>query len=168
MEVLGKCLLFAGLCSIGLVAAQRLQRRASCLRDFLGALERLARALSFALPRVDVLLLEMERGCRQESLAFFKACRARFAARGEERLEELWSVCLQAAALPIGEEECRLLDALGAVLGRFDGESQVQAAQQLHARLELYAAKASEEAARLGRVYVVLGICLGLFFVLLL
>lgn len=167
-EFVGKCLLFGGLLGLGLVCAGSLRRRVRCLRDVLGALERLERELSFSLPPVEALLRKMQTGCGRDSLAFFEACLARFSTRGEERLEEIWSACLKESALPLREEELRLAEEIGAVLGRYDGESQSDAFRRIRDRLELCLAQAREEAGRMGRVYVVLGFCLGLFSVLLL
>jgi len=161
-------LILLGASALGLQLAAGLRKRTSCLKDFLAALERLERELCFALLPVEALLCQMKDGSRRESQNFFSFCEARFVGRREERLEEIWNEALCAVALPLRDEDRRLLQEIGAVLGRYDGDSQGLAFQRIHGRLETQICEAGEEAARMGKVYSVLGISIGIFCALML
>ena len=167
-DIIGKGLILIGMTALGVQQARALKRRVSCLRDALSALERLERELSFALLPVETLLTRMREGSHAALFQFFVCCEEQFASRSEERLEEVWSRVIKEAQLPLTEEDLRLWDEIGAILGRFDAASQGEALGRLHQRLGLQLGEASEGAQRLGRVYLVLCVSLGLFFVILL
>lgn len=168
LQIVGKCLLLAGMTIMGIQHTLSLKRRVSCLHEFLMALERLERELAFALLPVDVLLGQMRSGAHGPTQHFFLSCEEQFCQRGEERLEEIWSNLLQATALPLREEDRVLLQEIGRILGRYDGDSQRLAFQRIHGRVEESIRKAKEEAERMGKVYPVLGVTAGFFFIILL
>lgn len=168
MVLLGKCLVLGGMTLLGLRHAGELRRRVQCLGAFLGAVERAQRELAFSLPPVEELLGRMGEGLWAPVGAWFSGCCAAFRERREECLEEIWTRRLREEELPLREEDMELLNGLGGLLGRFDGESQEKALGQLHVRLEEQLAGAREDAKRLGKVYGTLGVTLGLFCVILL
>jgi stage III sporulation protein AB len=160
-------MILMGATVLGLQHAAGLRHRVSCLKEFLTALERLERELAFALLPVDVLLCQMQAGTRGAAHRFFSSCEERFCKRGEERLEEIWSEEMQKIPLPLCEEDRTLLQEIGSILGRYDGDSQQLAFQRIHSRLEESIQKAKEESERMGKVYCVLGITVGMFCVIL-
>jgi len=168
MVLVGKCLVLGGMTLLGLRHAGGLRSRVHCLGAFLGAVERAQRELAFSLPPVEELLHRMGEGLREPVGKWFLDCCAAFRQRREECLEEIWTRRLREADLPLREADLDLLNNLGGLLGRFDGESQEKALGQIHARLEEQLAGAREDAQRLGKVYATLGITLGLFCVILL
>jgi stage III sporulation protein AB len=153
---------------MGIQHAVALRRRVSCLNEFLMALERLERELAFALLPVDILLEQMRVGARGAAHQFFISCEERFSQRGEERLEEIWSHNLQMLPLPLREEDRVLLQEIGSILGRYDGDSQRLAFQRIHGRLEESIQGAKAEAERMGKVYPTLGVAFGFFFMIML
>jgi stage III sporulation protein AB len=168
LQIIGKCLVLLGMTAFGLQQAMGLRRRVSCLREFQSALERLERELAFALLPVPVLLAQMRDGTRGSAYQFFACCEERFCQRGEERLEEIWKDELMGQSLPIQEEDKSLLQEIGSILGRYDGDSQRLAFQRIHGRLEEVIAHAKEEAERMGKVYSALGITIGMFCIIML
>lgn len=168
LHIVGNCLLLTGITALGFQHAAALRRRVSCLKEFLAALERLERELAFALLPVDILLCQMCAGARGPAHQFFTSCEERFRLRGEERLEEIWSNRLQEMPLPLCEEDRTLLREIGSILGRYDGDSQRLGFQRIHSRLEESIQHAKEEAERMGKVYSVLGVTLGIFCMIML
>ena len=71
-------------------------------------------------------------------------------------------------ALRLNREDGELLEQLGPVLGRYDGDSQRQAVEGVLVGLHSQQAQAEEDRRRLGRVYGVLGITAGLFLTIML
>ena len=123
-------------------------------------------------PGTELLLAPCGRpaggGSRGDLAAFFQTCRRRFDAGGQESWAESWWAALDQTPLPLEEEDRRLLQEAGDVLGRYDGESQRQALTALVQRLADQAQKARATAQRLFRVYVALGVAGGLFCVIML
>ena len=80
----------------------------------------------------------------------------------------MWRDSLSAVPLRLTEEDQALLDRLGLVLGRYDGDSQRVALEDAAASLRSLQGEASDDRRRLGRVYGVLGMTAGLFLAILL
>lgn len=167
-HILGKCLLFGGMTLLGVQYAAGLKRRISCLKEFLSALERLERELAFALLPVEVLLNQLSTASSGAAHHFFSQCETRFSKRQEECLEDIWTDLLAQMSLPLREDDRMMLQEIGGILGRYDGDSQRLAFQRIHDRLDATILQAKEESERMGKVSSVLGITLGLFFVIML
>lgn len=166
--LLGKLLLFAGCCGLGVGKALGLWQRMGCLRAFHRALGGLARELDFSLRPLPVLLDQAERTSGEPAAGFFRACREEFSRRGGESWAESWRAALSRETLPLTAEDRLLLEEAGDVLGRYDGERQRTALESLLLRLEEEVRLARDEARRMGRVYGALGVAGGLFLVILL
>lgn len=166
--LLGKVCLFAGCAALGVLRGCRLGQRAACLEEFRRVLEGLSRELSFSLRPVADLLAGAAEVSQGELASFFQACRRHFEAGGRESWAESWRAALAQTPLPLEEEDRRLLQEAGDVLGRYDGESQRQALTALVQRLTEQAQKARAATQRLFRVYVALGMAGGLFCVIML
>ncbi len=75
---------------------------------------------------------------------------------------------MTSAQLSVNEADRGLLEQLGSVLGRYDGDSQRQALAAAVERLEEQRTEAVGRRARLGKVYGVLSVTAGIFLVILL
>ena len=82
--------------------------------------------------------------------------------------QEVWRDGLTAAPLRLKPEDRALLDRLGPVLGRYDGDSQRLALEDGAAALRSQQGAAADDRSRLGRVYGVLGTAAGLLTAILL
>ena len=165
---LGKLLLFLGCTALGLGRGFGLKRRTACLFELRRALEALGRELSFSLRPLGGLLDQAQRESRGEASQLFAACREAFAHSGGESWAESWRTGLETVALPLKEEDRRILSEEGQLVGRYDGEDQRRALAGLLVRLEDQAQEARDEEKRLFRVYTALGVTAGLFCVILL
>lgn len=165
---LGKLLILLGCTALGLGRGFGLKRRTACLFELRRALETMGRELTFSLRPLGALMDQAQGTCRGEAAALFAACREAFARSGGESWAESWRTALEGTALPLTEEDRRILSEAGQVLGRYDGEDQRTALAGLLARLEEQAQEARGEEKRLFRVYTALGITAGLFCVILL
>lgn len=87
---------------------------------------------------------------------------------GWDTVQHLWQEGLTQCALRLNREDGELLEQLGPVLGRYDGDSQRQAVEGVLVGLHSQQAQAEEDRRRLGRVYGVLGITAGLFLTIML
>lgn len=166
--LIGKGLLFAGCTALGIGQGLSLRNRRICLQEFRRAIEGISRELTFSLPPLSALLSQAERESGGTLKPFFRTVREEFASTGGESWSESWRAALTCADLPLHKEDLVLLQEVGQILGRYDGESQRAALAGLLFRLSDAADRAREEERRLFRVYTVTGISAGLFLLLLL
>ena len=168
MAVVGRILVFLGCAALGVHQGQDLRRRTACLEQFRGALSGLSREVAFSLRPLPELAQEIAREEDPPVSDFFQACRREFLVSGGESWAESWQKTLHQMKLPLHSSDFRILREAGEVLGRYDGPAQQQALTGILTRLERAAEEARGQASRLVRVYVVLGICAGLFWIILL
>ena len=168
LRLMGAALLTAGSAALGFGAVRRLDGRVRDLRGLLAGVETLQRELGWRLADLSegLELAAGEVGGRPAR--FFRLC-----AQGAEHLDgrsfqQVWQAGLDECQLRLDREDREPVEQLGAVLGRYDGDSQRQALKGAAARLERRQAQAAEDRKRLGRVYGVLGMTAGLFLVILL
>lgn len=166
--LLGKGCLFIGFAALGFLRGIRLSQRTSCLEEFHRILAALSRELTFSLRSVSDLIATAAAGSKGQTAEFFKTCLHLFEEGGRESWAESWSAALDVVQLPLEQADRRLLREAGDVLGRYDGESQHQAFAGLLCRLEQQREEARQNARRLFRVYVALGVTAGLFCLILL
>ena len=165
--ILGKTLLFLACLWLGLDRARRRKERTACLRAFRQAIADLGREMTFSLSSVDELLAQTKQGNGPAS-EFFAACRRRFRESGGESWADSWKQALEEVRLPVRETDAALLARGGEILGRWDGETQQKALGEFLSRLDETIFDGAEEAKRLFRVDLALGVTAGLFCVLLL
>lgn len=163
----GKTLLFFACLWIGWDRARRRSVRVAWLRDFRRAAADLGRELFFSLEPLDRLMERATQG-NGPSASFFKSCQVCYERNGGESWAESWRKALEEAFLPLRETDFPLLAQTGEILGRWDGETQQKALADLLSRLDETIFDGAEEAKRLFRVDLALGITAGLFCVLLL
>ena len=122
-----------GMSTLGFLAAGGLGRRVRTLRALAGALELMERELSFRLPPMPELLEGLAKRAPPPADRLFARCRAGLADLGERSLGELWREGL--AEFPLKGDERLLLEGLGEVLGRYDGEGQRSALREARSEI---------------------------------
>lgn len=167
-HLIGAALLTAGCGAVGLGAVGRLDGRVRDLRELAAGLDALQRELGWRLAPLPAALGVAAGETHGRTASFFERC-----AQGAEKLDgrlfqQVWRECLETCPLRLEREDRELLEQLGPVLGRYDGDSQRRAIEDALTRLERQIAQAGENRRRLGRVYGVLGITAGLFLTIVL
>lgn len=168
LRLLGAVLLTGGAGALGFGAAARLNRHVRTLRLLTEALERMERELSFRLTSIPELFTLLASHLAPPVGPFFARCRDSLCHLGDERLEDLWRSALADSDLDLEGEERQVLETLGGILGRYDGEGQTQALALARAQLEQCLEAAVAERARMGKVYGALGLAAGAFLVIVL
>ena len=153
IRLAGAALLALGGLGLGLAAVERLTGRVNDLRELERAVETLERELGWRLAPLPEALERAAEGASGRVARFFRLC-------GVE--------CISAAQLCLRREDAAVLEELGGVLGRYDGDSQRQALERTAARLGSQLELARERRERLGRLYGILGVSGGLLLVILL
>ena len=168
IRLLGAALLTAGCGGLGLSAVSRLDSRVRDLRELSAGLEILRRELGWRLAPLPRALETAAGGTHGCAAQFFGFCARESGQLAGASFRALWSRGLEQCSLRLSREDRALLEQLGPVLGRYDGDSQRQAVENVLAGLSRRQAQAEDDRRRLGRVYGVLGVTAGLFLTLML
>ena len=168
IRLIGAALLAGGSSALGLGAVARLEGRVRDLRDLIAGLEVMERELSWRMLPLPELLECAAQGTGSRAARFFRLC-----ARGASHLNgrpfrQIWLEGEEASGLLLEETDRLLLERLGGVLGRYDGENQRQALAEAVRRLEERRLQAQSQRQRLGRVYGTLGVAAGVLLIILL
>ncbi len=162
MRLMGAALVVAGCGALGLRAAARLEGRVRDLGELAAGLDTLRRELGWRLSPLPDGLEAAGRALHGPAADFFAQCARRARAPDGQAFQEVWRAELDAAPLRLKPEDRALLERLGPVLGRYDGDSQRLALEEGAAGLRALQGAAADERNRLGRVYGVLGVTTGL------
>ena len=168
MRLAGAVLVTAGCGALGLAGTARLDGRVRDLGELAAGLGALQRELGWRLAPLPDGLETAARAARGPAGQFFSQC-ARGAALPDGRaFQEVWREGLETAPLRLKPEDRRLLERLGPVLGRYDGDSQRRALEDAAEGLRALQGTAADDRRRLGRVYGVLGVAAGLLLTIVL
>ena len=168
IRFLGAALLILGCGGLGLSAVNRLDCRVQDLRELSAGMEILQRELGWRLAPLPEALETAAGGTHGRAAQFFIFCAQESKQPAGVPFRTLWSRGLERCPLRVSREDRALLEQLGPVLGRYDGDSQRRAVENVLAGLSRRQAQAEDDRRRLGRVYGVLGLTAGLFLVLVL
>lgn len=168
MRLAGAILLLTGGVGVGLSAVRRLERRVTALRSLVGALELLERELDFRLPPMKELITETARRSAEPAARFLRVCAENMDRLEGRPLSRLWQQTAREELPALKPCDLEALCSVGAVLGRYDAESQRSVLSAARERLESYLTQALDERRRQGRVYTTLGAAAGAFLVILL
>lgn len=168
IRLMGAALLTAGCGGLGLGAVGRLDGRVRDLRELSAGLEILQRELGWRLSPLPKALEAAAGGAQGRAARFFEFCAQGAGCLAGTPFLQLWREGLERCPLRLEREDQALLEQLGPVLGRYDGDSQRQAVEGVLAGLSRQQAQAEEDRRRLGRVYGVLGVTVGLFLAIVL
>lgn len=168
IRMAGAVLLAGGSVILGACAVKHLNGRVDDLNQLLVGLETIARELNYRMAPLPELLRQAAEQSKGKTERFFDLC-----AQGAEHLngrtfQTVWCQALEAAQLRLERSDVELLEQLGSVLGRYDGESQHRALDTAIARMEAQRDAAADQSHRLGRVYSVLSLTAGGFLMILL
>lgn len=168
MRLIGAALLTGGSALLGICAVRHLNSRVDHLRQLITGLEVVIREMDHCLAPLPELLAQAAKQTDRNVSVFFDLC-----AQGAEHLngrsfQTVWNQAIEAGQLRLEHADLSLLEQLGGILGRYDGESQRKALQTTVDRLEEQRAEAASQSSRLGRVYSVLSLTAGAFLLILL
>lgn len=167
-RLLGAVLVTAGCGSLGLCGVRRLDGRVRDLGELAAGLDVLQRELGWRLAPLPQALDAAAKAAHGPTAEFFAQCAQGARALEGRSFHQIWTEAAASGALRLAEEDRALLDRLGPVLGRYDGDSQKLALEDGAAGLRSLQGAAADDRRRLGRVYGVLGMTAGLFLAILL
>ncbi len=162
-------MLVVGCCSLlGLAAVGHSNQRLRSLRSLLDALELMKAELEGMLTPLPELMLGLRLRAEQPAAEFFSRVnwlsekkRLPFRSAWEQAVQDTEALCLR-------PEEARALESLGAVLGRYDAETQAAAVERTRQRLSLFRDLEERDRVRKNRLSAALGAGAGIALAILL
>lgn len=163
----GAALLCAGSVLTGWCACGHLNGRVKELQSLIRGFEMILREMGYRLAPLPELFEQAAAQSGGHTALFFRLC-----AQGAEHLngrtfQVVWQQAVEAGELRLERGDLDILEQLGSVLGRYDGDSQLCALKKAVERLELQREEAEEQSRRLGRVYRVLSVAAGALILIL-
>lgn len=169
LKLLGSFLLMIGATALGFGAASQLKTRVAVLRSLTEALGQMERELSFRLTPMPELMARLARSAPAPADLLFARCRDEMDSLGDRSFGQLWREAMdQEPDLMLEPQARQIMDGLGEVLGRYDGDGQRDALRTASVELEDCLRRAESDRDRLGRVYAALGMGAGALLVILL
>lgn len=163
MRMLAALLLFGGLASFGVNAAQNLKCCVDELREMTVGIQVIRRELNYSLAPLSELFQKAAAQTSGETNLFFADCASRIEMMSGEAFDNIWRCALENRKFCFKQKDYSILKQLGSVLGRYDADEQVKLLDRTAEQLEQRRIQAAEEKERMGRVYVVLGFVTGMF-----
>lgn len=167
IRLLGAALLAAGACALGFSAVGHLEGRVKDLRELVAGLEVMERELAWSLLPLPELLGRAAQATGGRTRQFFQLCSQGADHLNGRTFRQVWLQGEEASGLRLEGTDRLLLEQLGGVLGRYDGDSQRRALATAVGRLEQQRLQAQSQRQRLGRVYGTLGMAAGALLVIL-
>lgn len=167
-RLVGAALLELGAMALGMCAVEHLRGRVRDLRGLISGIEEMIRELDYRLLPLPELFERASECAQGKASLFFDLCGQGADHLNGRRFYAVWTQAAEAAQMRLEEEDLAILERLGAVLGRYDGDSQREALAAAAGRLARQQSCAEEQSCRLGRIYRVLSFTAGAFLVILL
>lgn len=167
MRFLGIVLLSGGVTLFGICGSQRLRRREKELRGIIAGLEVVKLELSHYLMPLPEMLKRAAEDTSGEVSAFFRRCADESARMNSGPFRQIWKQTLEESRLSLQQTDLRVLGQLGGILGRYDAEEQISVLGRVLDQLEELRHQAGEQSARLGKLYTVLGVTVGVLIIII-
>ena len=167
VKAIGAVLVMCCCTLLGLATVGRSGQRLRSLGSLLAALDQMKAELEDLLPPLPDLLGNLRLRTEQPAAEFFSQV---IWLTEKKRLpfREAWEQAAETEALCLRPEETKALSALGAVLGRYDAETQCAAVERASRRLALFRDLEEKDRARKNRVSAALGAGAGITLAILL
>lgn len=153
---------------IGVNANLLLRRRIAVLSALLSALEVMESEIGYRLaPIPEVLKVAGDAGGGRVK-EFFQLCVLQMEIRGPHNFSEIWREALITELSELPDNQRQVLLDLSDSLGRYSAEDQVSAIAYSQRRIENFIHQAEAESTKKGRIYITLGLSLGMTIVMIL
>ena len=168
LKMVGSCIVILTAAYIGAGIAGILRRRVTVLREFQTALELMEREMNYTGTAMPELLELLANRIEAPDGSFFRRCGGKLDRLDQHGFGAVWRGELAGSELLLKDEEREVIERLGDVLGRYDGEGQCAAIARVRLELADQQRKAEEDRQRLSRVYQAVILGAGVMLVILL
>ena len=166
IKMCGIIMLISGTAGLGFFASRKLGMRTKTLQSLLECLEMIEWELETNMPPTKQLFREVSVRVSAPASLFIIECMSKMES-DEYSLSEMWNQAAEEQLTALKPEDLEVLLPVGAVLGRYDADSQRNAITAAHNRLDMHWKDSIAEKKRLGRLYNTLGVMVGIFLVII-
>ncbi len=167
IRLFGAMLLAAGAVLMGSCAVRHMKLRVQELQNLIHGLNIVCRELGYRMAPLPELLGQASSQTEGRVSEFFRLCAQGAAHLNGRSFPSVWKQAAEAGQLRLEPSDLDLLERLGGILGRYDGESQQQALRQAIEQLEVQTQAAEKQSLHLGKIYRVLSLSAGAFVLIL-
>lgn len=168
LKLFGTCFLLLGGIWFGVSSAGRLSGRVKQLRSMISAFALLEWELDYNLASVKELMLKTAEKSGEPSASFLRECAEEFTRQEGHELSKIWNKTAKTNLSCLNHYDLEEICSVGAVLGRYDEESQKKSLRCAREKLMLQMKEAEENQKNMSRVYGAVGIAGGAFLALIL
>lgn len=168
IRLVGAALLAGSGAALGFGAVRHLELRVKVLNQLSVGLAVIKREMDWRMAPLPELLALAAKETKDQVSDFFRLCSVGAGHLNGRPFRQIWNQGLESVRLPVEPADLEVVEQLGGVLGRYDGENQRRVLAEALARLDERRRHAAEQRNRLGKVYGTLGLTAGVFLVILL
>jgi len=169
IKALGAILIICGTSAWGISGVIKLRHRCSILAQLTGAAATIRSEITTRLTPVPDLITRLTRETTAPCSLFFKNVEARLGDIGVRTLYDIWNGALDnTPELSLSSDERNALREIPRALGRYDLEEQRLALSHTERQLDSFLQRAREAQVRDSKIKGAVGVCAGIFIVLLL
>lgn len=166
-QMVGAVLLAASAVLMGNCAIRHMRLRVRELQNLIHGLNIISRELVCRMAPLPELLGQASDQTKGQASVFFRLCGQGAAHLDGRTFLSVWKQAMEAGQLRLEGADLELLERLGGVLGRYDGENQRQALKYTIDQLEMQSRDAEAQCLHLGKIYRVLSLSAGAFLLIL-
>ncbi|MGI6039458.1 MAG: hypothetical protein GX257_02755 [Clostridiales bacterium] len=171
IKTFGAICIILGSSMIGILANKRLKNHVALLQDLIGVCQTLESEISSKLSPIRSALLNAASSLgNEESICtvFITHVLSEMNEKGPQHFSEIWLSSVDNKLDILSSREKNLVKELAMVLGGYGVEEQISAIKTVRDGLNRFMHAAEQEKMRSGRVYMTLGMALGLGVVIIL
>ena len=168
IRLVGAVLLTGGGAALGYGAVRNLKRRVFDLEQIMLGLRVIKRELDWRMAPLPELLQRASKETLGQASDFFRLCSIGAGQLNGRPFRQIWKIGLESVKFRVEEADLNVVEQLGGVLGRYDGEKQSYALEEALKKMEACCDDAVKQRNRLGKVYGMLGLTAGTFLMILL
>lgn len=167
--VIFKCLLLIAIfilsAGIGLLISKMYENRVNELKEFKNILNIIKTKIKFTYEPLGEIFKEISKdnSTRIERIFGKMSTQLQYCP-----VNDVWTSCIQEADISINQEDKNILKKMGKLLGQTDVEGQLSEIEVTEKFLDMQIEKAEEERKKNQKMYKMLGVVLGLVFVIIL
>jgi len=166
-RIVGAAIILSATNWIGWSENQKHKTRLVLTKEFIGALEKMQREMSFSLRPLPEVLLSLSKETRYPVSAFFENS-ARYAVSPERSFAQHWSDELIKLENAMDAPSLAVLEQVGRGIGKYDEKGELSLLSSAIAQLRKYAERAEAEIREKNRLRQTIGVTAGMFLILIL
>ncbi len=168
LKIVGALFVFAGSVGVGVILVSRVNHRIMLLRAMVEGLDMVSCELEFRMSPLKDALCAVSQKTNGTVSNFFLYCAGEIGIKHDCIFLDIWKRGMEMSFSALNQCDLETIQTAGAVLGRYDVESQVSVIRAAIEQLKRYSEEAIQEKKGKGKVFSTVSAAMGLFLIILL